>query len=189
MKQWLKSFVHNVVVHPMMMVLPKELANMMHDTNANWAFGLERYDEMSLEEKTQTADGVASTLNAELAVKIEKYVKEWHKFPMGVQPCNEPIFIKYFTDFLRQAPAKNFRFKGNNEYDGYTAILWVGDPSFEFCGITGFEIAYDKDFIKVFTAYHGGFIYPEYISLCKGEAKELLDILKEKLIAWAGFDC
>ncbi len=137
----------------------------------------------------QASAGVASELNAELAVKIEKYVKEWHKFPMGVQPCNEPIFIKYFTDFLRQAPAENFRFKGNNEYDGYTAILWVGDPSFEFCGITGFEIAYGKDFIKVFTAYHNGFIYPEYICLYKDDAKELLDILRERCVDWAGFDC
>ena len=51
MKSWLKSFVHNVVVHPLMMFLPRDLANRMHDKNANWAFGLERYDELKLENK------------------------------------------------------------------------------------------------------------------------------------------
>ncbi len=141
------------------------------------------------EEKTQIVDGVASELNAELAVRIESYIQEWKKFEMGCQPSNDFEFIKDFTSFLKQAPKENFRFTGDNNYCGYTAIVWMGDPSFEFCGITGFEIAYDKDFIKVFTAYHGGFIYPEYIRLYEDDAKELLDILKEKLIAWAGFDC
>lgn len=51
MKQWLKSFVHNCVVHPAMPFLPVKLANWLHDKNANWAFGLERYDEVGLEGK------------------------------------------------------------------------------------------------------------------------------------------
>ncbi len=50
-RNWLKSFVHNVIVHPLMMVLPVGVANKMHDTNANWAFGLDRYDELPLENK------------------------------------------------------------------------------------------------------------------------------------------
>lgn len=51
LKSWLKSFVHNVVVHPLMMFLPRDLAHKMHDKNANWAFGLEHYDELKLENK------------------------------------------------------------------------------------------------------------------------------------------
>lgn len=51
MKQWLKSFVHNCVVHPAMPFLPVKVANWLHDKNANWAFGLERYDELALEGK------------------------------------------------------------------------------------------------------------------------------------------
>ena len=50
MKQWLKSFVHNCVVHPAMPFLPVKVANWLHDKNANWAFGLERYDEVGLEQ-------------------------------------------------------------------------------------------------------------------------------------------
>jgi hypothetical protein len=53
MKRWLinylKDFVHNVLVHPLMMVLPAKLATKLHDTNANWAYDLNRYDELKLE--------------------------------------------------------------------------------------------------------------------------------------------
>ena len=50
MKQWFKEFIHNCVVHPLMMVLPSDKATRWHDINANWAFGLEnRYDELFLE--------------------------------------------------------------------------------------------------------------------------------------------
>ena len=50
MKQWFKEFIHNCVVHPLMMVLPSDKATRWHDINANWAFGLEnRYDKLFLE--------------------------------------------------------------------------------------------------------------------------------------------
>lgn len=51
MKQWLKDFTHNCIVHPLMMFLPKNIATKMHDTNATWCWGLERYDELELEKK------------------------------------------------------------------------------------------------------------------------------------------
>ena len=51
MKQWLKDFTHNCIVHPMMMFLPRKWAQELHDKNANWAFGLDRYDELKLENK------------------------------------------------------------------------------------------------------------------------------------------
>jgi len=42
MKKWLKAFVHNCLVHPLMMFLPTGLAHSMHDANAAWAFGLRK---------------------------------------------------------------------------------------------------------------------------------------------------
>ena len=51
MKEYLKEFIHNVIVHPLMMFMPVDLATKMHDWNANWAFGLNRYDEIGLEKK------------------------------------------------------------------------------------------------------------------------------------------
>ena len=47
MKQWFKEFIHNCVVHPLMMVLPSDKAIRFHDINANYTFGL--YDELFLE--------------------------------------------------------------------------------------------------------------------------------------------
>lgn len=38
MKQYLKEFVHSVVVHPTMMFLPKSYRKSFHDWNANWTF-------------------------------------------------------------------------------------------------------------------------------------------------------
>lgn len=49
-EKWLKEFVHNCIVHPAMMFLPSDKASLMHDKNADWAFGKDsRYDELSLE--------------------------------------------------------------------------------------------------------------------------------------------
>jgi hypothetical protein len=41
MKSWLKSFVHNVIVHPLMQFLPQSIGTPLHDKNAEWAFGKE----------------------------------------------------------------------------------------------------------------------------------------------------
>lgn len=50
MKQWLKDFTHNAIVHPLMMFLPKDLAHKLHDRNADWCWGKENhYDELALE--------------------------------------------------------------------------------------------------------------------------------------------
>ena len=50
MKQYFKEFIHNCIVHPLMMVLPSEKATRLHDIHANYTFGLEnRYDELFLE--------------------------------------------------------------------------------------------------------------------------------------------
>lgn len=56
MKKYLKEFAHNVVVHPLMMLLPPRLATSFDDKNADWAFGSgSRYDEIKLE-KRHTAE-------------------------------------------------------------------------------------------------------------------------------------
>ncbi len=51
MNQWFKDFVHNAIVHPIMPFLPINIANYLHDKNATWAFGLNRYDELHLEKR------------------------------------------------------------------------------------------------------------------------------------------
>lgn len=54
MKKWLKEFVHNCMVHPLMMFIPKEWGNALQDKNANWAFGVERFDEIGLEGRNES---------------------------------------------------------------------------------------------------------------------------------------
>ena len=44
------------MVHPAMPFLPVRVANWLHDKNANWAFGLERYDELALEGQKKPVD-------------------------------------------------------------------------------------------------------------------------------------
>jgi len=48
-KNWLKSFIHNCIVHQLMKFMPCDIAHNFHDKNANWAFNLNRYDEIKLE--------------------------------------------------------------------------------------------------------------------------------------------
>jgi hypothetical protein len=50
MKQWLKDFIHNAIIHPLMILLPEKFATRFHDWNARWAFK-EYYDELKLEGK------------------------------------------------------------------------------------------------------------------------------------------
>jgi len=49
MKQWIKDFVHNCIIHPIMPFIPRKWGDELHDRNANWAFGLNRFDELKLE--------------------------------------------------------------------------------------------------------------------------------------------
>gem|GEM_PF-1187567 len=54
-KQYMKDFVHNVIVHPLMMFLPRKMATEFHDWNARWAFK-EYFDELALEGVKQTKE-------------------------------------------------------------------------------------------------------------------------------------
>lgn len=38
MKQWLKEFVHNCLVHPVLPFLPKEMAKKLHQQHGDWTF-------------------------------------------------------------------------------------------------------------------------------------------------------
>lgn len=54
-EQYLKEFIHNVVIHPLMMFIPVDIGNKLHDKNANWAFK-ERCDELYLEGRKEFED-------------------------------------------------------------------------------------------------------------------------------------
>ncbi len=53
-KRFAREFVHNVIVHPAMMIVPLDIATAMHDRNADWAFAKERHDELAIEQGQKT---------------------------------------------------------------------------------------------------------------------------------------
>lgn len=38
LRRWGRAFIHNAIVHPVMMFLPREVGVKIHDKNADWAF-------------------------------------------------------------------------------------------------------------------------------------------------------
>lgn len=116
---------------------------------------------------------------------IKNYIAAWNK--EEVKPQNNPKFIGDFLEFAKGADFDHWEFDGENGYCGYTAILHEHPQHIPVYGI-GFEFAYGKDFVKVFTSRHNGFWTPEYIDLKGDDAKELLSVIRDKLTGWAGFD-
>lgn len=58
MKNWINDFVHNALVHPLLPFLPIEVGNRFHDWHATIAFGLERFDELELEDRKDAGPAV-----------------------------------------------------------------------------------------------------------------------------------
>ena len=119
---------------------------------------------------------------------LKEYIEKWHKID-GEKPCNEKEFISAFIEFIKSKDKDHFEFDGENHYCGFTATVYDENPNYCMGRTMAFEFAYDKDFVKVFTAAHNGFWTPEYINLKGDDAKEILGVLKYQLIQWAGFAC
>ena len=111
------------------------------------------------------------------SMEIEDYLNsDWVK--------NSPQMMSAFMDYISDEDREWYFKSGENGYCGYTAIV---SDSYNPFGCPRFEFAYSKDFVKVFTANHHGFWVPEYISLTGGDASEILNILKQKLLKSGGF--
>lgn len=100
MKQWLKDFVHNCVVHPMMPFLPVKVANWLHDKNANWAFGLERYDELALEDKKKPIDKQLAQLTHQEAKEWQWYLDLKHYEANNLENKKPTPFIRELAQAL-----------------------------------------------------------------------------------------
>lgn len=100
---------------------------------------------------------------------------------------NNKEFIADFIAFMKSKDVSHYEFEGDNDYCGFTALIHDIPPRYCYGRNVSFEFAYDKDFVKIFTANHNGFWVPEYISLKCDEAKPILDILFERFKEWGGF--
>lgn len=50
-KQWLKDFTHNCIIHPLLMFLPADIGTKIHNKHADWCWGKEHYGELDLEKE------------------------------------------------------------------------------------------------------------------------------------------
>lgn len=84
MKQYFKEFVHNAIVHPLMMFIPRDWAHHMHDVNAQWAFGSNRFDEIGIEEGMKSLggnnDNTPSTAHSITATELERLRKDAERY-------------------------------------------------------------------------------------------------------------
>ena len=123
----------------------------------------------------------------DIELTIDEHVKKWNEAE-NPKPCNDADFIKVFIEFIAEKGSEDFEFSGENGYCGNTAIVYDINPKYSFVRSIAFEFAYGSDFVKVFTAHHNGFWVPEYIDLSGDDASQILSILREKFMAWGGFD-
>ena len=50
-KQWLKDFTHNCIIHPLLMFLPADIGTKIHNKHSDWCWGKEHYGELDLEKE------------------------------------------------------------------------------------------------------------------------------------------
>lgn len=122
-----------------------------------------------------------------LEERLHKYFDTWNA--AEIKPCNDREFIEDFIALTTASTYDLWDFTGENGYCGFTAHFGI-NTGWGVSSAISFELAYRRnginDFVKVFTSNHGGFWVPEYIYLLGADAQPILDILKEKLSAWAG---
>lgn len=118
MRQFFKNFVHNVIVHPLMMILPNDLANKTHDMNANWAFGADtRLDELGIEQGEIVF--IVSTCPGHNT--YPKLPTTWTSLVDAVAYCEDPYLTdinnpQWVTSFIITEQKLNSGDKGKNVY-------------------------------------------------------------------------
>jgi hypothetical protein len=97
------------------------------------------------------------------------YVDNWAAID-GLKPCNEEEFIVLFYKLLAGFPdEREVSFDGEGSYFGKQVTLepfsYYGRPPSQL----RFEVAYSHGSIRVYSANHNGFWYPEFIRMSKGD--------------------
>lgn len=95
--------------------------------------------------------------------ELKNYIRNWNTIK-GVKPENESVFISLFTDWLFEKDGDlEFEFQGEGSYFG-KQISINKTAYFNYTDLN-FEIAYDKDHIRIYTGNHNGFWVPEYVDI------------------------
>lgn len=86
MRKYLNSFIHNVIVHPLMMFVPQKYATLLHDRHADFAFGKDtRLDEIGLELGT-TVFVVEASRGYDEDLQL---LGIWQSLPDAIDNCKE----------------------------------------------------------------------------------------------------
>lgn len=120
--------------------------------------------------------------------QLTNYIKGW-KECKSPKPRNEKEFIVLFIDFLKSCNSdihfedRDIEFCGNGAYFG-KQVRFIKNYTYTAGDYyLSFEIAYNRNHIRVYTANHNGFWTPEYLDLIEGDLyfkklrKELFQLL------------
>lgn len=113
---------------------------------------------------------------------LKGYIESWNKID-GVKPTNNPEFIKHFLGYLNEVNSvEDIEFDGEGAYFG-KQFVFRKDNLMSFKPSVGFEVAYSKDTIRVYTDKHSGYWVPEYIVLKKDDEMfdTVLSLIMRKL--------
>lgn len=92
MNKWLKEFVHNYLVHPVLPFMPKEMAKKLHQQHGNWTFN---------QKTIYTKD-----LSPEMLKNISEFVSLCFELNSDVSPVLKE-FKKFMKEKIRQNNAQN----------------------------------------------------------------------------------
>ena len=99
--------------------------------------------------------------------ELKQYLLSWHQNP-GQKPENEPAFVDNFIHLLKTLEdERDITFDGDGSYFGKQVTLALNSyyrraPEEE---LLQFEIAYDQNTVRVYTARNEGYWVPPYLDM------------------------
>ena|SRR6186713_901255 len=114
---------------------------------------------------------------------LKEYVRNWKAID-GLKPQNEPVFIEQFLKLINNYPDdREIEFQGEGAYFGKQMQILPFSYYGRTDGLLDFECAYSKTHLRVYSAHHNGFWYPEFIRVECGKDEhniigQFMDFLK-----------
>ena len=96
-------------------------------------------------------------------MELKEYILNWNK--LDQKTCNEDLFINLFISYLKGIDNINdVMFEGDGAYFGRQIVIHK-DHNYISDTFLKFELAYDKNQIRVYSGNHHGYWQPEFISI------------------------
>lgn len=114
---------------------------------------------------------------------LKEYIRQWNA-NYGLKACNEKTFIDGFLNLINNYPDdREVEFQGEGAYFGKQIQLLPFTYYGRTDGLLNFECAYSKTELRVYSANHNGFWYPEFLRIELGKDEyniigQFMDFLK-----------